>query len=117
MSDVYAFYEDKIEGLNPNYVNIVTDIMNKPWSRLSEKQKQVLDRVGVSVWNIVQSNSGGHKCITNISGLNFYKRGKRDPQGKYSYDKNREPSPYVTLTKDIQQSFVELLKSKINSTS
>jgi|TARA_R110002020_G_scaffold31127_9_gene97457 hypothetical protein len=117
MSDVYAFYEGKVEGLTPQYVNIVTDIMNKPWARLSEKQKQVLDRVGVSVWNIVQSNSGGHKCITNISGLNFYKRGNRDPQGKYTYSKNKQSSPYVTLTKDIQQSFVELLQSQINPTS
>lgn len=113
MSDAYAFYEGKIEGLSPNYINIVTDIMNKPWKTLSEKQKQVLDRVGVSVWNIVQSNSGGHQCITNISGLNFYKRAKRDPKGPYKYDKSRGDIPYISLMKDIQTSFVDLLKSRI----
>ena len=108
MTDLLAFYGDNVESL-PS----VESIMNTPWPKLSEKQKAVLDRIGVPFWDIVQENSGGHKCITNIAGLNLYKRGKRDPQGSYKYDPSKPPTPFVQLTKDIQEDFVRILKNKM----
>tara|TARA_R110001583_G_scaffold97083_2_gene241797 strand:- start:254 stop:1672 length:1419 start_codon:yes stop_codon:yes gene_type:complete len=116
MSDLLAFYGDNVKSLpsvDTKYYNMVEGIMNTPWPKLSEKQKAVLDKMGVPFWDIIQENSGGHKCITNIAGLNLYKRGKRDPQGKYKYDPNRPPTPYVQLTKDIQKDFVRVLKNKM----
>ena len=41
----------------------------------------MLDKIGVNAWDLIQANSGGHKNITNISGLNYLGRGKRPPQG------------------------------------
>ena len=116
MTDLLAFYGDNVESLpavETKYYNMIEGIMNTPWPKLSEKQKAVLDKIGVPFWDIVQENSGGHKCITNIAGLNLYKRGRRDPQGPYKYDPNRPPTPYVQLTKDIQQDFVRVLKNKM----
>ena len=46
-------------------------ITNKPYSDLSRKQKKVLDYVSVNAYDIIKANSGGHPCITNISGINY----------------------------------------------
>ena len=90
-------------------------LMEKPFSELSEEEKTLLDDISVSGWEIIKANSGGHKCITNISGLSYLGRGKRPPEGKYKYNPNKEDSPYVKFTKMIQQEFVNVLKDKIKS--
>ncbi len=64
-------------------------------------------------WDLIQSNSGGHKCITNISGLNYLGRGKRPPQGQYRYDSEKDDSPSVKFTKMIANEFEKKLKEKI----
>ena len=75
----------------------------------------VLDKVGVSAWDIIQANSGGHKCITNISGLNYFGRSKRPPEGKYKYNPDSEDTAYVKFTKMVQDEFVRKLKGLVNS--
>jgi len=80
---------------------ILDNIMNRPFKTLSEKQKALLDKVTLNGRDIINANSGGHKCITNISGISFlYRNGKG---GK----------SYVDLTKEIQSKFHEILQSKI----
>ena len=117
-SDLYALYGDKLVGMpteKSNYGKIIRSILDTPWPRLSEKQKLLLDRIGVTAWDVIDSNSGGHKCITNIYGLNFFKRGKRDPKkGGYRGGQDSD-TPYVDLVKRIQSSFVKKLKEKINT--
>tara|TARA_R110000787_G_scaffold261748_2_gene367082 strand:- start:2478 stop:4229 length:1752 start_codon:yes stop_codon:yes gene_type:complete len=117
-SDLYALYGDKLIGMpdeSGNYGKIIRSILDTPWPRLSEKQKALLDRIGVTSWDVINSNSGGHKCITNISGLNFYKRGKRNPQKGSYKSKGGGDTPYVDLLKRIQNSFVIKLKEKVNT--
>ena len=63
---------------------------------------------------MIQANSGGHKCITNISALNYFGRSKRPPSGKKKYGKKEGDTPYVKFVKMIQRRFVEVLKEKIN---
>jgi hypothetical protein len=63
---------------------------------------------------MIQANSGGHKCITNISALNYFGRSNRPPSGKKRYGENEDDTRYVKFTKMIQKRFVELLKEKIN---
>ena len=119
-SDLYALYGDKLIGMpseEGNYGKIVRSILDTPWPKLSEKQKSLLDRVGVTAWDVINSNSGGHKCITNISGLNFFKRGKRNPQKGPYRRKDDSDTPYVTLLKQIQNSFVQKLKEKIKGST
>jgi hypothetical protein len=88
-------------------------IVDKPFSELTENEKNLLDKIGVNAWDLIQANSGGHKCITNISGLQYLGRAKRPPQGKYQYDSEREDTPYIKFTKMIGNEFMKKLKEKI----
>jgi len=91
----------------------IGEMMEKPFSELSEEHRQMLDNINVNVWDFIQANSGGHKCITNISGLSYLGRGKRPPKGSYRYNE-AEDSPSVKFTKMIQNEFVKLLQEKIS---
>ena len=79
-------------------------------------QKKILDNVTVSAWDVIQANSGGHKCITNISGLNFFSRATRNPQGSFQKPQGYE-ARYVKFVKWVQQQMVKKLKEKINNES
>jgi len=91
----------------------IGEMMEKPFSELPEEHRQMLDNINVNVWDFIQANSGGHKCITNISGLSYLGRGKRPPKGSYRYNEAEE-SPSVKFTKMIQNEFVKLLQEKIS---
>jgi hypothetical protein len=91
----------------------IRELMSKPSSELTEDEWKMLDGIEVNAWDIIQANSGGHKCITNISGLNFLGRSKRPPQGKYKYDPEKDDSPYIKFLKMLQNEFVRVLQQKI----
>jgi hypothetical protein len=91
----------------------IGEMMEKPFSELPEEHRQMLDNINVNVWDFIQANSGGHKCITNISGLSYLGRGKRPPKGSYRYNEAEE-SPSVKFTKMIQNEFVKILQEKIS---
>ena len=114
-ADLEAFYGDKIRSIDGGEKKMeqLKQIMDIPSTELTEEQWAVLDRLGVPAWEMIQANSGGHKCITNISALNYFGRGKRPPQGKYKYDKDKGDAPYVKFAKMIQAEFVKKLKEKI----
>ena len=92
----------------------IGEMMEKPFSELPEEHRQMLDNIKVNAWDFIQANSGGHKCITNISGLNFMGRSNRPPKGTGGYNKESEDAPYIKFTKMIQNEFVKLLQEKIN---
>ena len=79
--DMMAIYGDspslKIEGGN-KLKEILSDISDRLYKNLSPKQKQLLERVYVNGLDVIKANSGGHKCITNISGINYLYRNKKD---------------------------------------
>jgi hypothetical protein len=56
------------------------NIMNQHFNKLSKEDKEILDGIYINGWDIVLRNSGGHRCITNISGLNYLVRSKRPPK-------------------------------------
>ena len=95
-------------------LNRIHDMMDKPFTELTEDEKSLLDKIGINAWDLIQSNSGGHKCITNISGLNYLGRSKRPPQGKYQYNPDADDSPYVKFTKMVASEFRKKLKEKID---
>jgi len=115
LKDFEALYGNKIKSMEngEEYMNRIKVMMEKPFSELSESEMSILDSIGVSAWELIQANSGGHKCITNISGLNYLGRNTRPPQGKYKYNPDAEDSPYVKFTKMVQDKFVKALKEKI----
>lgn len=118
-TDLKAFYGDKFKAIDggEKYLNMLMDLMDMTYNDLSEEQLQVLDKFGVPIGELIDENSGGHKCITNISGLNYYGRSKRKPKSSGGYDRNENDAPYVSLTKNIQSKFVDILKSEINKKS
>ena len=110
-NDLLALYSDTeggINGLNripdgaaPDYTiqrwqNAIKNIMNKPYTSLGERERKALKMLTITGWDVIQANSGGHKCITNISGLMYF---------------GKEGTYYL---KEFQQEFVKLLKEKIN---
>lgn len=105
-------YLDKEDGVKE--LMDIKELMSKQSSELTEEEWKMLDSVQVPVWDIIQANSGGHKCITNISGLNYIGRSKRPPQGKYKYDSEKDDSPYIKFLKMLQKRFVSILQEKIN---
>ena len=115
-ADLEAFYGDKIRQIEngEEMFDKLKDIMNKPSTELTDNEWVALDKLGVPAWDMIQANSGGHKCITNISALNYFGRSKRPPKGKYKYDSESEDAPYVKFAKMIQSEFVKQLKEKIN---
>lgn len=113
--DFKALYGDKFTTMEggEEVLDHIQEMMEIPFTELPEEHKEMLDKIGVNAWDLIQANSGGHKCITNISGLNYLGRGKRPPQGKYKYDSEKDDSPSVKFTKMIATEFEKKLKEKI----
>jgi hypothetical protein len=113
--DFKALYGDKFTTMEggEKVLDHIQDMMETPFTDLTEEHKEMLDKIGINAWDLIQANSGGHKCITNISGLNYLGRGKRPPQGQYRYDSEKDDSPSVKFTKMIAQEFERVLKEKI----
>ena len=84
------------------------------YRKMVNARSEMLDNIKVNAWDFIQANSGGHKCITNISGLNFMGRSTRPPKGSGGYNRESEDAPYIKFTKMIQNEFVKLLQEKIN---
>jgi RNA polymerase sigma-70 factor (ECF subfamily) len=100
--------ENGIMGLNeipkgsaPDYTlerwqNAIKKIMTKSYNELTERESKALKMLSVTGWDMIQSNSGGHKCITNISGLSYF---------------GKDGVPFL---KKFSDEFVSKLKEKIN---
>lgn len=114
-NDFEALYGDKFTTMEggEKVLDHIQDMMETSFKNLTEEHKNMLDKIGINAWDLIQSNSGGHKCITNISGLNYLGRGKRPPQGQYKYDSEKDDSPSVKFTKMIANEFERKLKEKI----
>jgi len=113
--DFMALYGNKFDKSKSSdkTLSFIEVAMEKPFKNLSNEEMDILDSIQVSTWDLIKANSGGHKCITNISGLNYLGRSNRPPQGKYKYDQNGEDPAYLKFTKMVQKEFARLLKEKI----
>jgi hypothetical protein len=113
--DFMALYGDKFTTMEngDRVLSHIQDMMETPFADLSEEHKEMLDKIGINAWDLIQANSGGHKCITNISGLNYLGRGKRPPSGQYKYNSDAEDSPMVKFIKMVANEFEKVLKQKI----
>lgn len=113
--DFDAIYGGKFIGIpkGEEALGKIREMMEKPFKDLTDKEKNILDSILVNAWDLIQSNSGGHKCITNIGGLSYLSRGTRPPQGTYRYNPDSEDHPYVKFTKMIADEFKTKLKEKI----
>ena len=114
--DFVALYGKEFKNIEDGKEELIHigKMMEMPFSQLPEEHREMLDDIKVNAWDFIQANSGGHKCITNISGLNFMGRNTRPPQNSGGYNRESEDAPYVKFTKMIQNEFVKLLQEKIN---
>ena len=113
--DFRALYGDKFLSKDgEEFMNEVQIAMETPFKSLDEDQKNMLDNITVSAWDVIISNSGGHKCITNISGLSYMGRPTRPSKGGNYGGGNNDAAAYVKFTKMIQNEFVKKLKEKID---
>ena len=114
--DLLAIYGDEFKKMvdGEEVLEDIREALDEPFDTLTEEQKQLLDSITISVWDIIDANSGGHKCITNISGLNYIGRGSRPPQNKYkSREHEQEDSPSVKFIKMLMNEFTKILQRKI----
>ena len=114
--DFDAIYGEKLREREKgeDALNHIEEMMETPFKDLSEEDRKILDNIKISAWDLIQANSGGHKCITNISGLNYLGRSTRPPQGQYKYDSEKEDSPMVKFIKMVANQFETVLKEKIS---
>jgi hypothetical protein len=112
--DFKALYGEKIMFMDngKQILNKIGTMMEKSFKSLTEDEMKILDKIGVNAWDLIQANSGGHKCITNISGLNYLGRSTRPPSGGLRYGESSD-SPTVKFTKMIANEFQKVLKEKI----
>lgn len=111
-TDMVAMFEDTEngimglesvpEGSSPEYTvdrwkSAIKKVMEKPYVSLTDREIKALKMLSVTGWDMIQANSGGHKCITNISGLMYF---------------GKEGVPYL---KKFSEKFIEKLKLKIDS--
>ncbi len=90
--DFFALYSNSIKGLpqqETGYKKLIQDITDRYYKDLSDKQKAILKRVTVNAWDVIMAGSGGHKSITNLTGMNFIK-------------KDQYSGGYTQLLRDIQ---------------
>jgi len=97
----------RIEG-GDRLKDILDSISTKLYKQLSPKQKDLLDRVSVNGLDVIKANSGGHKCITNISGINYLYRNKTNPN---TDTLSQEFLPIANYTGD--NNFVNDIKGKL----
>lgn len=116
-NDFNAIYGDEFESFDDGEkaLNKIEKIMGKTFDKLTEDELSLLDKIQISAWDLINANSGGHKCITNISGLNYLGRDKRPPKTKYRYESENDDTPYVKFTKMIAVEFRKKLIDKIKN--
>lgn len=105
--DFIAIYGDKFRQYKggKKALEIIENIMEKPYSTLSFKQKDFISNVTITAWDYILRNSGGHKDITNISGLTCVLGDEKD---RYDWVKYKE------LAMEIANTFKSRLVEKLN---
>jgi len=84
----------------------------KLFKSIPVEDRKKFNEVFVNGYDVIMANSGGHKCITNISGINYIYS-----NAKFQEPEQRVRESYVDLLKDIQAEFVKTLKEKIKFSS
>jgi hypothetical protein len=110
--DLVASYGiDNINNPRNYSEDMLKSIMSTKALKLSPKQKEVLDSIYITAWDIISKSSGGHKGITNLSGFNYLSPNGEIKEGDYSNKLIREISRelYFRLN-DVQEKIKNLEK-------
>jgi hypothetical protein len=104
-TDMVAMFEDTDDGIRGLYETpkgssedytverwqkALKTLMDKPYKDLSERERKALKLLSVTGWDMIQANSGGHKCITNISGLMYFGKDGNDFLKKFARELTKQ---------------------------
>ena len=106
---IYGARESFKVNADDRLMTIIGNISEKLYRNLTPKQKDLLDRITVNGWDVIQANSGGHKCITNISGISYLYRNKKEEVAEYEDDRLTAISQYKG-----KNNFLNDIKSKLS---
>lgn len=115
--DFVAIYGEEFKTIEDGRELLINigNAMTKPYTSMSNKEKELMENVNITAWDIIDKNSGGHKCITNISGLNYLGKDLQRPgDSNQSYVKDIDNESTKKFTMMIQQEFVKILQNEIN---
>ena len=115
--DFVAIYGNEFKTIDNGreWLTIIGETMSKPYYSLSKEERELLEKINISAWDIIDKNSGGHSCITNISGLNYLGKDLQRPGDENSlYVKEVDDMSTIKFTRMIQDEFVRVLQEKIN---
>jgi len=112
LRDMVAIYGSvpsfKVNG-GERLFEILEDMSKKLYRTLSPKQKELFEKITVNGLDVIKANSGGHKCITNISGINFLYRKKGNNTEKQNVPDELKP----IANYEGSDRFVNDIKSKL----
>ena len=98
-NDLMALFEKDIKGIGGgSWRELVADITNKTYNKLSRKQQDILKKVSITAWDLMISQSGGHPNISNAV-MPFIK-------------KDQYPGGVVGLLHDMQYELAKVMKDK-----
>jgi hypothetical protein len=60
------------------FLNFLKSISKTRFNHMTPKQKGYLEKIHISLWDIIKVQSGGHKDITNVQGFAFAGKGYVD---------------------------------------
>ena len=114
LKDFMAIYGNapsyKLDG-SKNTLEIIGNISQTLYRKLSDRQRDVLDKITVNGLDVIKANSGGHKCITNISGINFLLRDRKARTNTEVETISAELQPIASY--EGSNDFVKDIKSKL----
>jgi hypothetical protein len=72
LKDLSALFGKEAKGIpTDEKKDLIDAIAKKHYHNLTEEEKQKLETITVSAYDLIVKQSGGHKDITNISGISF----------------------------------------------
>jgi len=118
--DLEAFYKGKVYTLSNrkdrtstlvvdlDTLEDVKECMDKPYNEWTSEDKNEMNWYKVSLWDIIEATSGGHKAITNIQSLNFMSCRKDMLKAAFKTE------DYLEVMRSMAALFIKILKSKID---
>lgn len=115
--DLRALYKDDIYRSTDDGSIIKIDInddklkkiVNIFYEELTEENKKFLKEFKITAYDLIKNSSGGHKDITNLSGMQFLKYNKENMK-KYFNTNN-----YIDVLKKVARDLINLITSKLKN--
>lgn len=124
-SDLKAFYTDKVKyydkdkgiieyDLKEDKFNL-KDVYDKKRMNLSKEESYKLRSIKISMYDLIRENSGGHKCITNLTSWNYLDYLSPKIKNYLKDVFNVEPFKSTRVMQRVLLEIIDILKEKIKA--